>query len=267
MTIQHIEKKFIEEQIMKIKVRKFLDKELERAGVSNIEIQRTPLMTRIIIEALNPGYIIGRKGKMINDISAKLKEKFGIENPQIVVLEVKDPNLEPRLVGKRAARYIEMGKKVRAILYRMLKRIIDAGAIGAEIVASGKIGAKGAKARSVKVSAGYIPKAGDVLSLVKEDLVEAKTKAGIIGILVRIVPPGTVFPDKKPKEELELPKVISSAGNKVNKQQKKEGAKKEEQKSKEEKKEEKKKPRAKHKPKPRAVKKENKEDKKEDKKE
>jgi len=191
-----IEGKFIDNPIEKYKVMTFLENELDRAGVASIEIQRTPIVTRIAIEVLNPGRVIGKKGKTINMLTETLKKKFKLDNPQISVVEVKNPTLEPMLVAKKAAKYIEMGKKVRAILHFLLKDIMRNGALGAEIVASGKIGAKGARRKSLRVADGYIPKAGEPARLVREAHVSANTKSGIIGVLVRIAPPGTVFPDK-----------------------------------------------------------------------
>jgi len=91
-----------------------------------------------------------------------------------------------------------------------LREIIRSGALGAEIVAAGKIGAKGAKAKSLRVSAGYIPTAGEPARLVRVANLSANTKSGVIGVLVRIVPPGTQFPDKKTSEVV-LPKVIQAA--------------------------------------------------------
>ena len=204
--------KFIEEPIVKYEIMKFLEKRLDRAGLANIDIQRTPLVTRITLEVTNPARIIGRKGRTINQLTEVIKQKFNLENPQISVVEVRNPFLEPRMVAKKAARYIEIGKKVRAVLHYMLREIMKSGAIGAEIVASGKIGAKGARAKTLRVSAGYIPKAGEPTRLVRESHISAITKSGIIGILVRIVPPGTKFPDKE-SQEVVLPKVIESARN------------------------------------------------------
>ena len=128
-------------------------------------------------------------------------------------MEVEEPFLEPRMVAKRASRYIEMGKKVRAVLHYMLREIIRAGALGAEIVASGKIGQKGARGKKLRVAVGYIPKAGEPARLVRCAHIIANTKSGVIGVLVRIVPPGTVFPDKETSEVI-LPKVIEAAGAK-----------------------------------------------------
>ncbi|MBD3398518.1 30S ribosomal protein S3 [Candidatus Micrarchaeota archaeon] len=198
-----IEGKFIDNPIERYKVMKFLENELDRAGVANIEIQRTPVVTRIAIEVLNPGRVIGKKGKTINALTETLRKKFKLDNPQISVVEVKNPTLEPRLVAKKASKYIEMGKKVRAVLHFLLKDIMRNGALGAEIVASGKIGAKGARSKSLRVADGYIPKAGEPARLVDEAHVSANTKSGIIGVLVRIAPPGTVFPDKPENSTVE----------------------------------------------------------------
>lgn len=204
------QEKLIEEPFNKYKIMKYLEKKLDRAGLANVDIQRTPLVTRITLEVTNPARIIGKKGRLINELTADIKETFSIENPQISVLEVREPFLEPRMVAKRASKYIEMGKKVRAVLHYLLREIIRSGALGAEIVANGKIGAKGARAKSLRVAAGYIPKAGEPARLVSKAHINANTRSGVIGILVRIVPPGTVFPDKE-TDEVVLPKVIEAA--------------------------------------------------------
>ena len=216
--------KLIDEPFNKYKLMKFLEKKLDRAGLASVDIQRTPIMTRITLEVMNPARIIGRKGRFINEFTELIKKEFDIENPQISVVEVREPYLEPRMVAKRATRYIETGKKVRAVLHYMLREIMRAGAIGAEIVAAGKIGAKGARAKSLRVSAGYIPKAGEPTRLIREAHINANTKSGVIGVLVRIAPPGTVFPDKKP-EEIALPKVIESATEIVRRRREEEGGK------------------------------------------
>jgi len=206
-----MDKKFIDDAIERHKVVLFLRKTLNQAWLANIDIQRTPLATRVTLESLSPGRIIGRKGRSINKLTETLKTEFNITNPQINVVEVTQPYLEPRVVAKKASRYIETGKKVRSVLHYLLKEIMNSGAMGAEIVASGKIGAKGARARTLRVYAGYIPKAGEPLFLIRTAHISANTKSGIIGVLVRIVPPGTKFPDKEEPAKIDLPKVIESA--------------------------------------------------------
>ncbi len=206
-----VERKFIEDAIVKYHVSRYLEKELDRAGFSRLDIRRTPVLTRIAVEVTNPGRVIGRKGKTIKDLTDALTKNFHLENPQITVVEIQNPSLEPRLIAKKACRYIEMGKKVRAILHSLLRDVMSAGALGAEIIASGKIAAKGARAKSLRVAAGYIPKAGEPARQIDTAHVTAYPKSGAIGVLVRIVQPGTVFPDKEPAAKIELPKIIAAA--------------------------------------------------------
>jgi small subunit ribosomal protein S3 len=205
-----VERKFIEDAISRYRLAAYLEKELDRAGFSKVDIQRTPMVTRINVDVTKPGKVIGRKGKTIKDLTDAIQKNFGVDNPQISVSEVINENLEPRLVAKRVVRSIEMGRNVRRILHFTLKTIMDAGALGAEIIASGKIAAKGARAKRLRVGAGYMPKSGEPSRLVRVAHVTAYPKFGAIGVRVKIVPPGTVFPDKKTKP-VELPRVIKEA--------------------------------------------------------
>ena len=206
-----VEGKFIEDAITRYRVSKFLETELDRAGFSRVEIQRTPMVTRIAVEVTNPGRVIGKRGRSIQDLTESIQREFKIDNPQISVVESTNQNLEPRLMAKRICRFIEMGKKIRAILHAGLRDIMRAGALGAEIVASGKIAAKGGRSKTFRVMGGYIPKAGEPARQVARAHVTAYPKSGAIGVLVRIVLPGTVFPDKDPAAKVQIAKVIESA--------------------------------------------------------
>jgi len=206
-----VEGKFIEDAITRYRVSKFLETELDRAGFSRVDIQRTPMVTRIAVEVTNPGRVIGKRGKSIQDLTDAITREFKIENPQISVVESANQNLEPRLVAKKICRFIEMGKKIRAILHASLRDIMSAGALGAEIVASGKVAAKGGRSKRFRLMAGYIPKAGEPARLVAVSHVTAYPKSGAIGVLVRIVLPGTEFPDKVSGSKPELAKVIMAA--------------------------------------------------------
>ncbi|MCX6772232.1 MAG: 30S ribosomal protein S3 [Candidatus Micrarchaeota archaeon] len=205
------QEKFIEDAITRYRISKFLETELDRAGYSRVDIQRTPMVTRIAVEVTNPGRVIGKRGKSIQDLTDAIHNRFKIENPQISVVEATNENLHPRLVAKKICRFIEMGKKIRAILHAGLRDIMRSGALGAEIVASGKIAAKGGRSKTFRVMGGYIPKAGEPARQVAVAHVTAYPKSGAIGVLVRIVLPGTVFPDKVLGTKVEISKVIAAA--------------------------------------------------------
>ncbi|MDE1866008.1 MAG: 30S ribosomal protein S3 [Candidatus Micrarchaeota archaeon] len=202
-----IERKFIDDSIIKLSISKYLSTELTRAGFSRIEIQKTPILTRITVYVLNPGRVIGRGGKTIDSITETIKNKFKVENPQINVMEVENKMLEPLLVAKSITDRLERNMNARRVIQQSLREIVENGALGAEIIANGKLAAKGARAKSIRKILGYIPKAGDVTELVREAHATAYPKYGAIGVKVRIVPPGTVFPDREIKS-IEIPKSI-----------------------------------------------------------
>ena len=95
-----VEEKFIEDAITRYRVSKFLESELDRAGFSRVAIQRTPMVTRIAVEVTNPGRVIGKRGKSIQDLTEAIQREFKIDNPQISVVESTNQNLEPRLMAE-----------------------------------------------------------------------------------------------------------------------------------------------------------------------
>ncbi|MEM0438195.1 MAG: 30S ribosomal protein S3 [Candidatus Micrarchaeia archaeon] len=209
-----VERKFIEDSILRFKIAEFMKDQLSRAGFSNLTIQKTPLITLITAEVTNPGKVIGRKGKTINEITDRLRTEFKLENPKINISSVGNPDLEPQVVAKRLLRLIETGKNPRRMMHSMIKSIMDAGAIGCEIVISGKLAAKGGRSKTFRAIAGYLPKAGEPARYVKRAHVTVYPKAGAIGIMVAIAPPDANFPDKK-VEKVELPSVIKAADEPV----------------------------------------------------
>ncbi len=210
MMFMVVERKFIEDLMVKHNISKFLEKRLARAGFSRVEIQKTPIITRITVYVTNPGKVIGRGGETINALTEGMRKKFGIDNPQISVAEVKNEKLEPRLVAKYIANSLERGINARRLLHSTIREIMANGAMGAEIIATGKLAAKGAKAKQIKIRRGYLPKAGHVTQLVDYAKVASYPKYGAIGIKVRITQPGTKFPTKK-VSKLEIPKAIAAA--------------------------------------------------------
>ncbi|MEM3228066.1 MAG: 30S ribosomal protein S3 [Candidatus Micrarchaeaceae archaeon] len=202
-----VEKKFIEDGIIKLRISRYLEKELSKAGFSRVEIQKTPLITRITVYVTNPGKVIGRGGEKINSITEIIRNRFKVENPEISVAEVQNEKLEPRLVARFIANSLERGVNPRRLLHSAIRDIMLNGALGAEIIASGKLAAKGARAKTIKVRLGYLPKAGDITKFVDTAKVAAYPKYGAIGVTVSIVQPGTTFPGQKVKK-IEPPKEI-----------------------------------------------------------
>lgn len=181
-----IERKFIESAMTNLKVKNYLKKELARAQVSEVDIQRTPLNTRVVIYCAKPGIIIGRGGRKIDMLTEKLEKEFNINKPYIDVRVVDNPWLDAAIVARRIAEDLERGKRYRAIVQRYLRRIMEAGAYGAEIRISGKL--SGERARSEVFRVGYLKKCGNS-SEVNVDKAQdfVVLKAGKLGIKVAIM--------------------------------------------------------------------------------
>ncbi len=191
-----MERHFIQEGIIRSEIETFLRRELEGAGYSGINIQKTPLATRVVLYVEKPPLVIGKKGRRINKLTRFLKEKYGIDNPAIDVQTVENPNLDPNIVARRIVQSLEKGMNRRRVVYKAVRSALGSGARGIEVIVAGKIIGKGGRAKQEKYLQGYMRKVGDSAKLVRTGSTQAFMKAGVIGITVKIVPPDIVFPDQ-----------------------------------------------------------------------
>lgn len=188
-------KHFITESIKRTEIDEFLQKKLERAGYGGVTISKTPLGTHIVIYAMRPGLVIGRGGETIRELASILEEKFKVANPQISVSEIEIPELNAYVVASRVASALQRGVHFRRAGFWSLNQVMEAGALGAEIVISGKLRTE--RARFEKFRAGYLVKCGEpALRYMQKAEVHVQLKPGIFGVRVRIMPPDAIFPDK-----------------------------------------------------------------------
>lgn len=239
-----IERTFIQKNLNKMEMEDYLEKKLERAGFDKVEIIKTPLVTRIVLFVAKPGLAIGKSGSTIKQLTETIAQKYKIDNPQIEIQEVKDQRLNAKIQAKKMASMIERGNSWRSIAYRLIKDAMDAGAQGIELVVKGKLSGKGGRKRKQRIAFGYMKKLGHQAKMVDFAKVAAYPKAGAIGIRLRIIHPGFVFPDKMDTEKIvkDLKKLKKElAEQEEAKEEKKNEEKKEEEKKKNEVKEEEKK--------------------------
>ena len=181
-----LKKFFVDYALRKTQMERFIRQYFPEESYSKVELERTPLGVKIVIYTDRPGRIIGTGGKKINEMTELLKEKFKLENPQVDVRAIENPDLDAKIVAKRIVSALERGFNYKKIGNVMLKRIMDAGAVGAEIVISGKLG--GSKARTGKFVDGYLKHCGQpAKELVDSAFEEAETKPGKIGVKVKIM--------------------------------------------------------------------------------
>ncbi|MCS7142958.1 MAG: 30S ribosomal protein S3 [Aigarchaeota archaeon] len=182
-------------------VEEFVRNYLKDALLANVDLSFTPLGARMVIYSMRPGLVIGSKGRVIKNLQKELEERFGLENIQISVSEIELPELNPSLMAQRIASAISSGVKWRRVAFWALRRIVDAGARGAEVVISGKL--TSARSKSEKYSAGILPKSGEfAMKYVKVGIADVKLPTGVFGVKVRIYPPDAPLPEEvKVREE------------------------------------------------------------------
>jgi small subunit ribosomal protein S3 len=188
-------KHFISESLKRTEIDEFLRNEFERAGYGGVDVAKTPLGTHVVVYAMRPGIIIGRGGETIRELARVLEEKFQLPNPQISVAEIEVPEFNPYVVASRVTSALERGVHFRRAGFWALRQTMEAGALGAEIVVSGKLRTE--RARFEKFRDGYLPKSGEPATrFLRTAALHVKLKVGILGVKVKILPPDVQFPDK-----------------------------------------------------------------------
>jgi len=124
-----------------------------------------------------------------------VETQFNMENPQIEVEEIEKPELNANVMASKLANSLEKGVNFRRAAYGTLRRMMEAGAKGVEIVISGKI--TGGRSRSIRFAHGYLKKCGaPAIEQVDTGYAVAKKKMGVFGVNVKIMPPDAVLPDE-----------------------------------------------------------------------
>lgn len=189
-------KRILKQKILKWKIHEYLKDILPPiAGYSHIDFIRTSLGEQIVIYAKNPGVVVGRKGRNLEMLTNKLKESFNLMNPQIKVRSIQKPELNAQLMAEDIARAIERGLPIRRLAFSAMNRIMSSGALGVEIRIGGKLMKKRSKWYRFKM--GLLVHSGELAENVMQvGKASALTKKGVIGVQVKILPPGTALPDR-----------------------------------------------------------------------
>ena len=181
-------------------IRKFLDKQLSRAAVSKIEIERAGDKIKVIVTTARPGVVIGKKGAEIDALRKKL-EKVANGPVNIEVVEVKRPELDANLIAQSVAEQLEGRVAFRRAMRKAVQSARKSGAKGIRIQCAGRLG--GAEmSRREWYGEGRIPR-HTLRAKIDHGFSTAATTMGSIGIQVWIYH-GDVMPGQKaPQPALE----------------------------------------------------------------
>ena len=189
------ERKIVAENLRRVLLREYLMGETKRAGFGGLDIQRTPMGTRVTLIAERPGLVIGRKGGAIKTLTEAVARDFSFDNPQIEVQEVERPALNAQIMSEKLANALERGWHFRRAGHSTLRRVMESGAKGCLIVIAGKL--TGQRHRTVKFKAGHIKYCGEPRNQwMGRGFSIAKLKPGVIGVTVEIMDPLARLPDE-----------------------------------------------------------------------
>ena len=189
-----VERKFVAEGTRRARVEKHLTRELKRAGYGGMDLQRTPLGTQVTIFAEKPGIVIGKGGKVVRQLTQDLATDFGVESPQIEVQQVPNPSFNAQIMAERLANALERGWYFRKAGSSIIRRVMESGALGCEVIIAGKLTGARAGSRSSPKATSNTAVNRSIPSL-RRDYAVAIKKLGVIGVQVRIIPPDAKLPD------------------------------------------------------------------------
>ncbi|HAL56266.1 MAG TPA: 30S ribosomal protein S3 [Bacteroidetes bacterium] len=164
-------------------VRNYVRNRLKKAGISRIQIDRTPKRAVITIHTSRPGIVIGKSGKEIAQLEEELK-KVTSKEVKILIHEIKRPELDSSLVAENIASQIEGRISFRRAMKQAITAAMRMGAEGIRVMCGGRLG--GAEiARREQYKEGRIP-----LHTIRADIdyaqATARTIYGAIGVKVWI---------------------------------------------------------------------------------
>jgi len=188
---------FVDRNVERQLVREYLLKETERAGFGGLHFERafdnTSICTKITLQAERVGMVIGRRGKIINELQRRIRTDFNLENPKLQVEEIENPALNAQVMASKLASALERGWYFRRAGHSSVLNVIEAGAKGCLIIIAGKL--TGSRHRTEKFLKGHIKFCGET-ALTHMDVGQstAVVKLGTIGCTVAIMKPGTKLP-------------------------------------------------------------------------
>jgi small subunit ribosomal protein S3 len=166
-----------------VAIRRMLQKGMERAGISKVEIERTRDRVRVDIHTARPGIVIGRRGAEADRIRGDLEKLTG-KQVQLNILEVKNPEIDAQLVAQGVAEQLSSRVAFRRAMRKAIQSAMKSGAKGIKVQCGGRLG--GAEmSRSEFYREGQVP-----LHTLRADIdygfYEARTTFGRIGVKVWI---------------------------------------------------------------------------------
>jgi small subunit ribosomal protein S3 len=195
-------------------IRRVVTAELQRAGISRIDIERSANKVEVAIHTSKPGIVIGKQGANVDRLRKLLEERFPGRKMHLKIEEIKTPEVDARLVAESIGEQITRRVSYRRAMKHAATQAMRRGAKGVKIKVSGRLG--GAEmSRSVTEMTGRVP-LHTLRANIDYGVVHAHTTYGRIGVKVWIYK-GDVMPEAKqappPRRASNRPQAAPAAGD------------------------------------------------------
>ncbi|NPV07199.1 MAG: 30S ribosomal protein S3 [Anaerolineae bacterium] len=185
------DKSYREQLLEDIEIRELIYEQMRNAAIAAVDIERFPNQISVTIHTARPGIVIGRKGAIVNALRQRLEDRTG-KHVRLDVQEIRDPDLQAKLVAESIAEQLERRVSFRRAVRQGMQRAMRAGAEGVMVRVSGRL--SGADmGRTETMREGRIPR-NTLRAEIDFGQAEALTTFGLIGVKVWIYR-GEVMPE------------------------------------------------------------------------
>jgi small subunit ribosomal protein S3 len=203
----YAERNYTEQLHEDLYIRRLINDELTRAGISRVEIERAANRVEVSIHTSKPGIVIGKQGANVERLRQMLEQKVG-KKIHLKIEEIKIPELDARLVAESIAEQLSRRVSYRRAMKHAVGQAMRRNAKGIKIRLGGRLG--GAEmSRTVTEMDGRVP-----LHTLRADIdygvVHAPTTYGQIGVKVWIYR-GDILPERRIPNPAPQPEVAEAA--------------------------------------------------------
>lgn len=174
------------------KIREKIHKEMPKAGIAMIEIERAPKQVEVTIHTARPGIVIGRKGAAVKDLRTALRDMTG-KAIKVEVEEITQPDTNAQLIAENIAGQLERRISHSRAMKKAAQQAMRQGAEGVRIEVSGRLGGS-EMARKEKLWDGRVPR-NTLRADLQYGFSEAQTTYGMIGVKVWVYK-GEILPQR-----------------------------------------------------------------------
>ncbi|MGA7670261.1 MAG: 30S ribosomal protein S3 [Nitrolancea sp.] len=195
----YAERNYTEQLHEDLFIRRIINDELTRAGISRIEIERSANRIEVAIHTSKPGIVIGKQGSNVERLRQMLEHQVG-KKVHLKIEEIKEPESDAKLVAESIAEQLARRVAYRRAIKQAATQAMRRGSIqGIKIKIGGRLG--GAEmSRTVTEMNGRVP-LHTIRANIDFAVVHARTTYGRIGVKVWVYR-GDVLPEPKPEFNL-----------------------------------------------------------------